>query len=77
MNAAVLAEENATLKATLAQREARIESLEFDLAQLKKLLFGVRSERLQNLPAIDQLPLWAEVPDDAPPWPVRWNSRRW
>jgi len=66
MDAAVLAEENATLKATLAQRDARIESLEFDLAQLKKLLFGVRSERLQNIPAIDQLPLWAEMPEDAP-----------
>jgi transposase len=66
MNAAVLAEENRLLKATLAQREARIESLEFDLAQMKKLLFGVRSERLQILPDIDQLPLWAEVPEAAP-----------
>jgi transposase len=66
MNAAVLAEEISVLKATLAQREARIERLEFDLAQLKKLLFGARSERLQNLPDIEQLPLWAEVPEDAP-----------
>lgn len=32
MNAAVLAEEISLLKATLAQREARIERLEFDLA---------------------------------------------
>ena len=66
MNAAALAEENRTLKATLAQREARIERLEFDLAQLKKLLFGARSERLATLPDIDQLPLWDEVPEDAP-----------
>lgn len=66
MNGAALAEEISILKATLAQREARIERLEFDLAQLKKLLFGARSERLQNLPGIDQLPLWAEVPEDAP-----------
>lgn len=66
MNAAVLAEEITALKVTLAQREARIERLEFDLAQLKKLLFGARSERLQTLPDIDQLPLWDEVPEDLP-----------
>jgi len=66
MDTAVDAAEITALKATLAQREARIESLEFDLAQLKKLLFGVRSERLQNLPDIEQLPLWAEVPEDVP-----------
>ncbi|NJD78933.1 MAG: hypothetical protein FIB08_17875, partial [Candidatus Methanoperedens sp.] len=66
MNTAVLAEENATLKATLAQREARIERLEFDLERLRILLFGARSERLQTLPGSGQMGLWDEVPDDNP-----------
>jgi transposase len=64
MNAAVLAEEVIALKATLAQRDALIESLKFDLTQLKKLLFGARSERLETLPDIEQLPLWAQEPED-------------
>ena len=66
MNSAVLAEENRTLKVTLAEREQRIQWLEFEMAKLKQMLFGARSERLETLPGIEQLPLWAEVPEDLP-----------
>jgi transposase len=66
MNAAVLAEEISTLKAALAERDSRIEYLEFEMAKLKQMIFGARSERLQTLPDSEQLPLWAEVPEDLP-----------
>jgi transposase len=64
MNSAALADENRTLKAALAARDGRIEYLEFELAKLKQLIFGARSERLQTLPDPAQLPLWDEQPDD-------------
>lgn len=64
MDAALLAEENRTLKAALAERDGRINYLEFELAKLKQLIFGARSERLATLPDPAQLPLWDEQPDD-------------
>jgi transposase len=54
------------LKATVAQQEQLIESLRFEIAQLKRLLFGARSERLEKPGDPNQLPLWPEVPEDAP-----------
>ena len=66
MNSVVLAAENRTLKATLAEREQRIEWLEREMAKLQRLIFGSRSERLETLPDIEQLPLWAQQPEDAP-----------
>ncbi len=66
MNSAALAEENRTLKAALAARDGRIEYLEFEMAKLKQMVFGARSERLATLPDPAQLPLWAEQPEDAP-----------
>ena len=66
METAALAAENQTLKGRIADQEATIERLQFDLAQLRKLVFGARSERRANLPDPDQLPLWSGVPEDAP-----------
>ena len=66
MDAAVLAAENQTLKGVIAQHEALIETLRLELAGLKRLIFGARSERLENLSDLEQLPLWAEAPEDAP-----------
>ncbi len=66
MNAAAPAEEISTLKAALAEREARIQWLESEMAKLKQMLFGPRSERLQTLGEDGQLPLWGEIPEDAP-----------
>jgi transposase len=54
------------LKATVAQQEQLIESLRFEIAQLKRLLFGARSERLEKPGDPNQLPRWPEVPEDAP-----------
>ncbi|WP_158002473.1 hypothetical protein [Methyloterricola oryzae] len=66
MNADALAEEITTLKAALAERDGRIEYLEFEMANLKQLIFGARSERLQTLPDPAQMPLWDEQPEDIP-----------
>lgn len=66
MNSAVLADEILALKATLAERDRRIEWLEFEMAKLQRLIFGARSERLETLPDFEQLPLWAQMPEDAP-----------
>lgn len=66
MDSALLAEENRTLKAALAERDGRIEYLEFEMAKLKQLIFGARSERLQTLPDPAQMPLWDEQPEDLP-----------
>lgn len=66
MDAALPADDLDALKTALVERDRLIESLRFELAQLKRLLFGVRSERLETLPDIETLPLWAETPEDAP-----------
>ena len=66
MDAALLSAENRTLKAALADRDSRIESLEFELVKLKQLVFGARSERLQTFPDSAQLRLWDEQPEDLP-----------
>ncbi len=50
MDSALLAEEIRTLKAALAARDGRIEYLEFEMAKLKQMIFGARSERLHSLP---------------------------
>jgi transposase len=66
MNSAVLADEIQTLQAALAERDGRIEVLEFELAKLKQLIFGARSERLATLPDPAQSKLWEEQADDLP-----------
>lgn len=55
-----------TLNARLAQQDQLIEVLRFEIAQLKRLLFGRRSEQLEKPLDPDQLPLWSETPEDAP-----------
>ncbi len=66
METTLPADEIALLKATLAEREERIQWLESEMAKLKQMVFGPRSERLQTLSEDGQLPLWGEVPEDAP-----------
>src|SRR5208282_6668119 len=63
---AQLAQENATLKATVLHLETMVEKLRFQLGQLARRQFGVSAEGLA------QLGLWspAETPtSDAPPIP--------
>jgi transposase len=66
MDAAHLADENRTLKASLAERDQRIQWLEFEMAKLQRMIFGARSERVQNLPDSAQQPLWSDTADDLP-----------
>jgi hypothetical protein len=54
------------LKTALTERDQLIESWRFEIAQLKRLIFGSRSERLEKPVDPSQLPLWPEAPEDAP-----------
>jgi transposase len=65
MDSAVLSEENRALKAALSERDCRIEYLEFEMAKLKQMIFGARSERLAILSDPGQLSLWPELAEDA------------
>lgn len=66
MNSVLPAEEIPALKAALAERDRVIETLRFEIAQLKRLIFGARSERLAAVMDSEQLPLLQEMPEDAP-----------
>jgi transposase len=55
-----------TLKARVAQQDQLIDALRFEIAQLKRLLFGRRSEQLAAPIDTHQLSLWNETPEDAP-----------
>lgn len=54
------------LQTALKERDQRIAALQFELAQLKRLLFGRRSEQLEKPVDPDQLPLWPETPEEVP-----------
>jgi transposase len=66
MEYAFPANELDALKTALTERDQLIESLRFEIAQLKQLIFGSRSERLEKPVDPNQLPLWSETPEDAP-----------
>jgi hypothetical protein len=66
MDSAVPHAELDALRTALPERDQLIEALQFEFAQLKRLLFGRRSEHLEKPVDPNQLPLWPEVPEDAP-----------
>lgn len=55
-------------EAIIAEKEGRINALEFRLKQLEKLIFGTKSERTETLVAPEQMTLWEQdAPAEAPP----------
>lgn len=66
MDGAVPHAELDALQTALKERDRRIEALQFEIAQLKRLIFGRRSEHLEKPLHADQIPLWTETPEDAP-----------
>ncbi len=65
MDGAVPYAERDALQTALKERDRRIEALQFEIAQLKRLIFGRRSEHLERPLDPDQKPLWTEMPEDA------------
>ena len=67
MDAAAALSENQHLKAENAALRANVEALSFQLAQLKRLIFGARSEQLQSRDAHSGLLFEVAAPPAPPP----------
>jgi hypothetical protein len=74
MDAAAALSENQHLKAESAALRANVQALSFQLAQLKRLIFGARSEQLQSLDAHSGLLF--EVAAPPAPQPATVSIRR-